>query len=75
MTQKMAEFFDLLMGFRKFLIMLAIFVVATVFRVQNHIDSGGYVDLMKACVLGFFGSNSVEHFASMAKTYLESKTV
>ncbi len=73
MTQAVSEFLDTIFGFRKFLIMLSIFVVAVIFRLDGQIDGSNFVDLLKTVTIAFFSANGIEHFSTMAKTYFESK--
>lgn len=67
------EFLDYLMGFRKFIAFIGIFVVALVFRCKGMIDGGQMTDLLKSSFAVFCGANSVEHFTSMVKDHIASK--
>lgn len=73
MRQKLAEFFNLVFGFRKFLAWLALFLVAIVFRLENLVDGSQFTDLMKGTFLAFVGANGVEHIVSVAKDYVNNK--
>jgi predicted Co/Zn/Cd cation transporter (cation efflux family) len=73
MKQKIAEFFLLLQGFRKFIVCLLILIVSIVFRVKNLLSGGEFVDLDKAIVLAFMGSNSMEGLFSVVKEHLQTK--
>lgn len=73
MRQKLAELFDLLYGFRKFIAWSVLFLVAIILRIQGFVDGSQFVDLIKATFLGFVAGNSTEHFMNTAKEYIASK--
>lgn len=73
MTEKMAEFLDVLMGFRKFIAFLCVFLVSIIFLIDGHLSGGNFTDLIKSTFVAFVAANGVEHFTSMAKDYLASK--
>lgn len=73
MTEKMAEFLDVLMGFRKFLAFMFVFIASVVFLVDGHISGSNFADIIKSAFVAFVAANGVEHFTSMAKDYLASK--
>jgi hypothetical protein len=72
--QKLSEFFDLLMGFRKLIVFILLLVISATFLLSHNIDGGQWTDLMKAVAVSFFGSNSIEHFTSMVQDHLASKS-
>lgn len=47
--------------------MLAICIIAMVFRVKGFINGSDMVDLLKDTTLGFFGANGVEHIVNCIK--------
>lgn len=73
MTEIVSDFVECVFGFRKLLLMLAIFIVGVVFRIKNDINGQEFVDLMKATTLGFFTANGWEHLQLTARSYLENK--
>jgi hypothetical protein len=73
MRERMAEFLNVLMGFRKFIAWFSLFGVGIVFRLQNYIDGGQWVDLMKATFAGFVAGNGVEYIASTVKDHLANR--
>lgn len=73
MKQKFAEFFMLLMGFRKLLIMLLLFVIAIWFRLKGLMVGGDVVELLKGTVIAFFSANSVEHLTATVKEYVTNR--
>lgn len=73
MRQKLAEFLDAIMGFRKFIAFLLLLAISIMFRSVNFINGSEFVDLMKNIGIAFFATNGVEHFTSMAKDYIASK--
>lgn len=78
MNQKLSDFvddlLDVLMGFRKFIAFLCVFAVGVIFRIKGLIDGSQMVDLLKNTFLGFVAANGVEHFTSMVKDQIASKT-
>ncbi len=76
MKEKMAEFLNALMGFRKFIAWSALFIAGIVFRLLNYIDGSQWVDLMKTVFMGFVAANGVEYVASTVKDHLANvKTI
>jgi hypothetical protein len=73
MKQKLAELINVIFGFRKFLLMLLVFVIAVAFRIGNLINGSEMVDLLKSTTLAFMGANGVEHIVTAAKDYVSSK--
>ena len=73
MKQKLADFFNLLFGFRKLIAWLSLFLVAIAFRLKGYVDGGQFVDLVKATFLGFVAGNGTEHLVSVAKEYINAK--
>lgn len=74
MKQRIADFIDVIFGLRKFLAWVALFIVAIVFRLSNHVDGAQFVDLVKGTFLAFAAANGVEHLVSVAKQYVDVKT-
>ena len=73
MAQYLVNFLNAFQGLRKSIVMLALIAIASVFRVKGLIDPENFSSLLKATVVSYFGSNSIEHFSTMVKTHLESK--
>jgi len=67
MKQRLAELINVIFGFRKFLILLAIFIIGVVFRLKGLVSGGEMVDLFKATTLAFMGANGVEHIVNCVK--------
>jgi hypothetical protein len=72
MRQKIADLINVIFGFRKFLLMLAIYLIAIIFRIQNLINGTEMVELLKSTTLAFMGANGVEHIVAAAKDYAAS---
>lgn len=70
MKEDVAELLDILMGFRKFIAMMLVYIVGIVFRIKGYINGDNLVDLYKYTTVAFFGANSVEYFTGVAKQYL-----
>jgi len=66
------ELVGIFLGYRKLTVMLCLFVVAVLFRVEGLIDGGQFVDLLKGTVLGYFGGNAVEHFSAVTSSTLKA---
>lgn len=74
MRQKIADLINVIFGFRKFLLMLLVYLIAVVFRCNDLINGAEMVDLLKQTTLGFLGANGVEHIVGAVKDHLASKT-
>jgi hypothetical protein len=68
-----SDFLDALVGLRKFIAFVGIFIVSIVFRCKGLIDGGQVTDLLKNTFLAFCGTNSIEHFSLMIRDHLASK--
>lgn len=73
MKRKLAEIVNIIFGFRKFLFMMLLFLVAVIFRVKGLVSGGEFVDLLKATTLGFFSVNGIEHLVGAVNNYTASK--
>lgn len=73
MKEKIAEFYQLLFGFRKFLVALIVIAVSIIFRAKSLLNGVEFVDLVKAVTLGFFGTNTVEGIVTVVKDHLAAR--
>lgn len=73
MIQYIVNLVDLFQGLRKSIVMLALIIITSIFRAKGYITPENFEGLLKATIIAYFGSNSVEHFTAMVKTNLESK--
>jgi hypothetical protein len=73
MTRKLADLINILFGFRKFILMMALFAVGIIFRLKGLLNGQEFVDLFKATTISFFGANGVEHLMTTVKSYMDSK--
>lgn len=73
MQQKLADLINLIFGFRKFFIILALYVMAIVFRIKGFISGSEMVDLLKEATVVFLGANTAEHLINVAKDYVATK--
>lgn len=73
MTQKTADFFNMLFGFRKMICWIALFVVGIIFRLNNLLDGAQFTDLAKATFLGFVAGNSVERVVTVISDHLKNQ--
>jgi len=73
MTRQLANFFNLVFGFRKFILMLALFLVGILFRFYGYLSGAEFVDLLKATTISFFAANSGEHILTTIQAHLNSK--
>lgn len=74
MKEKIAEWINVIFGFRKFIAWFGLFVVGIIFRVQNLISGEAFVDLMKSTFMGFVAANGVEHIMTTVKGVMDSRT-
>jgi hypothetical protein len=73
MNQDEEGFFDFLLGYRKTLAWVGLFAVSIFFRLKGYLDGGQFVDLTKACFLGFITGNISEHLGNLGQAYFNSK--
>lgn len=73
MKQKIAEWINIIFGFRKFMAWLALFLVGIIFRVKGLIAGAEFVDLIKGTFLGFVAANGVEHIMTNVKGIMDGK--
>lgn len=73
MTKSLINFFNILSGFRKFIVMVVLIIVGIVFRVADLLNGAEFVNLLSGTVIAFFSANTVEHFTSIAKDWIASK--
>lgn len=73
MKQKIAEWINIIFGFRKFMAWIALFMVGIVFRVKGLIAGAEFVDLIKGTFLGFVAANGVEHIMTNVKSIMDGK--
>ena len=73
MKRQLAEFVNILFGFRKFLLMLTVVLVMIVFRIYGLVNGAEMVDLLKATTIAFFGANGVEHIMTVVKGGMDAK--
>lgn len=74
MKQRIADFINVIFGFRKMLVLIMLYIVGVVFRIQNLINGAELVDLFKTTTIAFIGANSIEHVVGAAKYYMDSKS-
>lgn len=73
MKQKIAEFVNILFGFRKFVLMLFVFLIAVIFRAKGLVNGSEMVDLLKSTTIAFIGANGVEHIVGAVKEHYAAK--
>jgi hypothetical protein len=74
MKQKIAELINIIFGFRKFLLMLMLYLVGIIFRCKDLVSGAEMVDLFKTTTIAFMGANGVEHLVTTVKDYMGSKS-
>jgi hypothetical protein len=77
MAQYLVDFLNGFQGLRKSIVMLTLIVITSVFRVKGYIGPDNFEGLLKATIVAYFGSNSVEHYTAMVKERIlaNNKTV
>lgn len=63
----------LVIGIRKFSVILMLVAVAVIFRLTNHLSGQNFVDLLVPVAVAFMGTNMAEHALNMAKEFLSKK--
>lgn len=67
MAQYVVDFLNSFVGLRKSIVMLALLVVACIFRVKGYIGPDNWEGVLKSTIIAYFGSNSIEHYSAMVK--------
>jgi hypothetical protein len=75
METKEEGLFDFLLGYRKTLAWVGLFIISIVFRLKGYIDGGQFVDLTKATFLGFITGNLGEHLGNLGQAYFNNKAI
>jgi len=73
MKDKVIDFLNILLGFRKFLAWFGLFIVGIIFRLDNYINGQEWTDLMRYTFAGFVAGNGVEYIATTVKEHLAIK--
>ena len=73
MQQKIADLVNVIFGFRKFLLMMALYIVGILFTIKGLLKGAEMVDLFKSTTIAFMGANGVEHLVTSVKSYMDSK--
>ncbi len=73
METKEEGFFDFLLGYRKTLAWIGLFVVSIVLLLKGYITGGEWSDVAKATFLGFITGNLGEHLGNLGQIYFKSK--
>lgn len=68
MKRQVAEVINLLFGFRKFILILILYVIGITFRCMGLINGAEMVSLFTSTTIAFFGANGVEHIVSVIKS-------
>lgn len=73
MSNKLSVFFDLLQGFRKFIVMMLLIIIGVVFRIENLISGSDFVNLLTSTTVAFMSANAIERIGDVIKTHILSK--
>lgn len=73
MKKKFVEIFSLVFGFRKFLLMTFVVVIAMGFRILELINGAEMVDLIKNVAIAFMGANGIEHLVGAFNSYTSTR--
>lgn len=68
MKKKLAELINIVFGFRKFLLMLLVYALGVIFRINDMINGAEMVDLFKTTTIAFMSANGVEHIIDGVKS-------
>lgn len=74
MKQRLAEFVNIIFGFRKFLILLALYLIAVIFRINSLLSGDEMVRLIEPTTIAFIGANGVEHIVAAVKDHYSAKS-
>lgn len=73
MNEKLAEFLSVFFGFRKLIILLVLFFVGIIFRLNDLINGAEMVDLFKTTAIAFMGANGVSKLVAVTREYVAHK--
>ena len=73
MKKSVEEFFAILTGFRKFVILLLALLVTIVFVISGHMSGSEFVDLHKIVIPAFMGANMLEHGKDVVMEMIKNK--
>lgn len=73
MKSIIADFFNLLNGFRKWSIMAAVLLVGIIFRTCSFLNGAEFVDLISTTSVAFFGTNAAEHLIKTVGEWVKGK--
>ena len=73
MGQYLVDFLNVFQGVRKSVVMLAIIAITAIFRAKGLVSGDNFENLLKATVIAYFGSNSIEHYTAMVKERITAK--
>jgi hypothetical protein len=65
MATYVVDFLNAFVGLRKTIVMLAVLILTSVFRVKGYVTPDNFENVIKSTVIAFFGSNSIEHYTTM----------
>lgn len=72
MTEKAANFFNLMYSFRGLITWSAVFIVAIIFRIDKRIDGDQFVNLVKGTFIAFSAIHASEGISTTIKEYLNA---
>lgn len=67
MAQYVVNFINGFQGLRKSIVMIALIAITSIFRSKGLVTPDNFEGLLKATIIAYFGSNSVEHYTAMVK--------
>lgn len=73
LTKGMRDLIEFLNGFRKFIIMLILIIIAVVFLIAGYLTGAEAVDLLKGTAIAFFSFNGLEHLTNAVKEWIKRK--
>lgn len=74
LSERAKNILSFLNGFRKFIVMLLLVVVAVLFRLTNYLSGAEMVDLLRYTAVAFMGANTVEHVMNGVRDWIQGKT-
>lgn len=71
--QAIVAILDLLIGLRKFIVMLALVVSGIAFLINGKLTGREFVDLLQGTAVAFFAANGAEQISDVVKEWLKGK--
>lgn len=73
MRQIIADWLNVLMGFRKFIAFVLVFIMAITLRVMGYINGDNLTSMVNITFGAFATGNAIEYFTAAAKSFVSDR--